>query len=127
MLTERGVRDLAQTIVRSRELCAGLAEVIADSRRLCGRTRQLVHPRIRGGSEADELAASIRIKIDAGLLPRKPPAKIWAGQGTGQMCAACDLPIQPDQVEYEFEDRQRFRMHLRCAAEWQKARRPGSR
>jgi len=48
---------------------------------------------------------------------------MWAGQGDGHSCAGCDLPILPDQVEYEFGNGEVFRMHLGCAALWEAERR----
>jgi hypothetical protein len=56
-------------------------------------------------------------KMDAGILPREAPGDMYAGFGTGKPCVACDLPILPGQVEYEFEaaDRRTVRFHLGCA------------
>jgi hypothetical protein len=65
----------------------------------------------------------IREKLDLGLLPAVPPARMWAGHGGGLPCAGCDLPILPDQVEYEFGNGQIFRMHLGCAGLWEAERR----
>src|SRR5262245_61537430 len=122
MITEQLTCDLAQTIVRSRDVCARLADFIAESRSVCGQARRLIHPRIRGASDVVDLAACVRVKIDAGLLPRTLPERIWAGRGSGRVCALCDQPIRPDEVEYEFENGRKLRMHLSCAAVWQKAR-----
>jgi hypothetical protein len=69
-----------------------------------------------------EAPAKIRQKIGQGLLPRKPFSKMWAGQGTGETCAGCDQPIRPDQIEYEFGNGGIIRMHLGCAALWEKER-----
>jgi hypothetical protein len=102
----------------SRTLLADLTTVVAASRTLCERSRRLFPRRIRGASDADRLIESIRAKVDAGLLPRKAPAKVWGGRGTGASCAGCDRPIQPDQIEYEFVDRQGLRMHRECALLW---------
>jgi hypothetical protein len=66
--------------------------------------------------EAEE---KIRDKITRGMLPRKPPAKIWAGRGHGEVCAGCDQPIGPEQVAYEIENGHVFRMHIDCAALWE--------
>ena len=63
-------------------------------------------------------------RLDAGLLPSKAPAKMWAGHGKGDACSGCDLLILPAQVEYEFEDAGRtIRFHLGCAGLWEAARR----
>jgi len=60
----------------------------------------------------------IREKMATGALPRKGPAKMWAGHGHGEACAGCDQPIQPDQIEYEFDNGAIIRMHIGCAALW---------
>jgi hypothetical protein len=43
---------------------------------------------------------------------------MYTGRGSGRSCDACDQPIQPDQVEYEWEsdDGSVVRFHLGCAA-----------
>jgi hypothetical protein len=51
---------------------------------------------------------------------------MWAGHGTGQLCALCDKPIQRDEVEYEVEHHrlddeiaQTSRFHIVCQSIWQ--------
>lgn len=66
----------------------------------------------------------IRQKMRDGLLPRDRPARVWAGYGTGDLCAGCDRPIEPEDVEYEFGDGEVIRMHLGCAAVWEAQRHP---
>lgn len=61
----------------------------------------------------------IRDKLTEGVLPRTAPPNIYAGYGQGDLCAGCDHPIDHDEVEYEFGNGQRVRMHLGCAALWQ--------
>jgi len=68
----------------------------------------------------------IRGKIASGALPRKGPAKMWAGHGKGETCAGCDQPITPEQIEYEFTDGATIRMHIGCAALWDAERRRDS-
>jgi hypothetical protein len=60
---------------------------------------------------------NIRERLDQGALPRKPPAKMYAGRGTGRVCGACDQPIAADDIEYEWEaDNGRvIRLHRECA------------
>jgi hypothetical protein len=72
-----------------------------------------------------DAANKVRDKMDAGILPRDAPRKMYAGFGTGEPCVACDMPILPAQVEYEFEaaDRRTFRFHLGCAGLWEAERR----
>lgn len=43
-------------------------------------------------------------RVDRGLLPSAPATKMFGGQGTGQRCAGCDLPIAPSEMEYEIDD-----------------------
>jgi hypothetical protein len=72
-----------------------------------------------------EAPAKIHRKVSEGTLPRTPPPRMWAGHGTGEICAGCDRPILPDQIEYEFGNGQTLRMHLGCAALWEKEMRRG--
>jgi hypothetical protein len=67
----------------------------------------------------------IREKMDAGVLPRDAPPKMYAGYGKGEPCAGCETPILPAQVEYEFEagDGRTIRFHLGCAGLWEAERR----
>jgi hypothetical protein len=53
--------------------------------------------------EKTSLAEKIRDKLDAGLLPRILPEKMWAGYGHDNPCGGCSEPILPAQVEYEFQ------------------------
>ena len=50
------------------------------------------------------MPSKIREKVARGILPRKPPAKMWAGHGQGHVCSGCT--IVPDQIEYEFDNGQ---------------------
>jgi hypothetical protein len=52
-------------------------------------------------TEKISLADQIRDKLDAGLLPRVQPEKMWTGYGHGNSCDGCGEPIHPAQVEYE--------------------------
>jgi hypothetical protein len=70
-----------------------------------------------------ELRPTARERIATGQLARDTPARIWAGKGTGQLCALCDKPIQRDEVEYEVEHhtdevRRTFRFHIVCESVW---------
>jgi hypothetical protein len=68
------------------------------------------------------LAARIRDKIDAGLLPRRAPKKMRAGYGQGNPCHGCDAPILPAQAEYEAridpDSEHPFRFHTGCLGIW---------
>jgi len=75
-----------------------------------------------------EIVAEVRTKIvkrlKAGTLPRESPSKTWTGRGQRLNCTACDEPILPSNVEFDFDtpDGRQFRMHLGCAALWEHER-----
>src|SRR5678816_1913855 len=48
------------------------------------------------------LASQIRDKLDAGVLPRVLPEKMWTGYGHGNPCGGCSQLIRPAQIEYHF-------------------------
>ena len=62
-----------------------------------------------------------------GTLPRRGPARIWAGPSVGALCTVCEKPIVRDQLEYEVEfppdsgnpGLDKFHFHLRCFAAWE--------
>ena len=62
-------------------------------------------PRLSGGSEPTDRAATIRAKICAGVLPRPTaaPEKCWGGKGTMRLCHGCAVAIAADKVEYELD------------------------
>lgn len=66
------------------------------------------------------LADKIRSKLAAKLLPTGEPVKTWAGHGRGTLCAGCDEPIRPFQIQYELEtaDKARFPLHQGCHGLW---------
>jgi hypothetical protein len=74
-----------------------------------------------------ELRTIARERIAKGQLPSAPPSHMWAGQGTGEICALCDKPILADEVEFEAEYGDEasgvgaelpIRFHLVCEAVW---------
>ena len=68
-----------------------------------------------------EIRQFIREKIRDGILPAKPPRKLWAGRGTGRKCAGCEQAIRKHEVEIEVEDREArllFFFHRGCQAVW---------
>ena len=71
------------------------------------------------------LADLVRDKLDAGTLPHESPVKMWAGNGRGAPCTACDEPILRAQVEYEpqYDGRAPIRLHVGCHGLWQDERR----
>jgi hypothetical protein len=76
------------------------------------------------------LAEVIRAKINAGVLPREHPEKLFAGHGTDAICTACDGRILPGQVEWSIRDGDRVthRFHIGCHGLWDaQLRKPGAR
>jgi hypothetical protein len=68
------------------------------------------------------LAEQIRNNLDAGLLPRVLPEKMWTGYGHGNACSGCSRPIYPAQIMYEFRMRPDFdelvQLHIGCLGIW---------
>jgi hypothetical protein len=65
-------------------------------------------------------------RIANGQLPGAAPSRMWAGHGSGQLCALCDQPITSDDVEYEVEVQRdsapaTFRFHRACESVWRGA------
>jgi hypothetical protein len=67
-----------------------------------------------------ELRAIIRLKVAAGILPKDAPVRMWAGYGTGKVCAACALSTTMKDIEYEVDmaNRQTFVFHQSCLTLW---------
>jgi hypothetical protein len=62
----------------------------------------------------------VRQRMDAGLLPRDRPPKIWPAFGRGGPCSACGTTITAAQTAYEFEDAGKsYRLHLGCFGLWE--------
>jgi len=51
--------------------------------------------------DAEERTKLIITKLNDGSLPAKPCAVLWGGTGTGAVCAGCEKPITPPQIEFE--------------------------
>ena len=67
----------------------------------------------------------VREKLDAGMLPRADPPKLWMSAGSGKPCAACDRPILATQAEYEphYDDGLTLvRLHKGCHGLWEAER-----
>jgi hypothetical protein len=74
--------------------------------------------------EERRLRAIIRLKLEASLLPREEPARIWAGPGNNEVCSACDEKITTKQTVYEWEfEGSKFQMHITCYDVWNTIRR----
>jgi hypothetical protein len=78
------------------------------------------------GAMDTDVAASIRDKIRAGILPLPPqaPEKCYVGKGTRRPCDGCDELITPEQIEYELDitDNRTLRFHDKCLTAWHEAR-----
>lgn len=72
----------------------------------------------------DNLGASIRMRISAARLPRRPTAYVYAGPGDGAICACCDAVIRTSEIQYDLDFPARegevssFAMHLHCFHLW---------
>jgi hypothetical protein len=57
--------------------------------------------------------------LATGNLECDDPGHVWAGNGSGKLCAACLASILPDAVEYEADLRGRtLHFHRRCYEIW---------
>ena len=66
----------------------------------------------------------IRTKLDIGMLPHGPMARMSVGGGRGESCDGCERTILPTQVEYDLDVSGRtLRFHRGCAALWEAGRR----
>lgn len=71
-----------------------------------------------------ELRLIARQRIAEGRLPSAPPARMWGGYATGELCSLCNQPILPEQVIYEVEATlggtlRSFNFHAICQSSWQ--------
>jgi hypothetical protein len=67
----------------------------------------------------DSVADKIRKRLESGQLPREGLSKVWAGFGSGQVCAGCDRSIHRTQILHEIErDGITIYLHRGCAAIW---------
>ena len=73
---------------------------------------------------SSEIVAAIRAKLADHRLPLARPSQMWAGDGSGEPCDACDQPIPRDDVEYEaqFLPGGTFRFHRKCFDTWHQER-----
>lgn len=77
--------------------------------------------RTRGRSTIATLAETIRAKIDAEVLRCERPEKLLGSTGDGSPCAACDMPILREQVEWRlwFDGVLTHRFHVACYRLWE--------
>jgi hypothetical protein len=62
----------------------------------------------------------IRLKLDAGALPRAHPKKTSGGYGFGDICDGCGDPMRRAQGVFEFDvAEQTYRLHTGCYGLWE--------
>jgi hypothetical protein len=68
-----------------------------------------------------DIVAAITSKLAAGALPDVRVESVWAGPGTGRLCAGCDAPIPPSETEVEIDlaGEVVLCLHQRCFSVWQ--------
>ena len=73
-------------------------------------------------TQPDDLRRMVREKILAGTLPKEHCRTTWYGQGTGRICAACERPIEADEIEVECDlpGGGTIRLHRTCYDVWSK-------
>jgi hypothetical protein len=59
--------------------------------------------------------------MSTGAGPSARARRMWAGQGTGQMCHQCRRPIAPQEIEYEveLESGKILHFHFACQQAWE--------
>jgi len=111
-------------VENSTALCHENQRLLTTSRFLIAVNRRSLNPYwgLSGGSEDDghggALLLSVRSRLERGVLI-PAPHKVWAGNGTGQICVACTQKIYPDEVENEISVREgdaeiKLWAHLPC-------------
>ncbi|HET7342436.1 MAG TPA: hypothetical protein VFL90_13325 [Methylomirabilota bacterium] len=67
------------------------------------------------------LRGTIRLKLEAKLLPREQSGRLWAGPGNNEVCSVCDEKVTKKQTVYEWEYAGgKVHMHIACYEEWNK-------
>ena len=88
---------------------------------------------LRDGSPREErtVRAMAREAIQTGRLPKGNPRGTWGGPGRRALCALCETPVGPEELELEVEFApanggsvpERHHLHPRCFAAWEFERR----
>jgi hypothetical protein len=67
-----------------------------------------------------EIEERIRIRVAQGRLPAIPCLVVWAADGRGERCAACDTRIRGSEmnVECDVEGGGRLSFHVACYRAW---------
>ena len=70
--------------------------------------------------ELEGIRPLIREKLANGRLPHDRLAKVWGGKGRGEMCLACDTPVQSGEFVMEGigGDWEEVHFHVRCFYLW---------
>jgi ribosomal protein L24E len=99
--------------------CAGCGAAIAASDPLRREGDELLHAHCESTAATDRRRRSIlRIRIDAGALPRDCPPDASAGYSLGNVCSGCGDPIAAGTPEYAVEGRLSARLHMQCYNAW---------
>jgi len=78
------------------------------------------HPLV---SDPGGLGEQARRLMLAGILPLRPPDRMWGGAGSGAQCPVCGAPVKPEQTGLEIEhkphdgaDISNLHFHVACYA-----------
>jgi hypothetical protein len=67
-----------------------------------------------------QLRAQIRTLIESKELPCEVPARMWGGNGSGEICTVCGKSIGSEELEFEYAIETRtLRFHRLCHGLWQ--------
>jgi hypothetical protein len=111
----------APTVLRADGAFHASEPPIEVSWRTASDVRALVDELTKSEEELTEetIRARIRAMLATGNLECDDTGRVWAGNGSGKLCAACHAPILPEAVEYEAELRGRaLHFHRRCHEIW---------
>ena len=117
-------RDLQARKDRVAALLANARLKIERGKRLIMWSRVLTRCRgkqISGGTDdVSAVLARLRVLIENGTLPRKPPAKAFVGPtNDGHACIGCGGKLEQGEIEYELDmDSHVLYLHRRCFELW---------
>ena len=97
---------------------SALSRTRAISQRILTSKPLFIRGAAEDGSATETLRAQVRKRLQSGDLPM-PTATVWAGTGTGKLCAVCGVLIFVTDVEYEVASNGRsLSAHLPCFFLW---------
>jgi hypothetical protein len=81
--------------------------------------------------DEEPLREKARQILRDGKLPNRRPDRTWGGPGVGARCSVCDLPVTPDQLEFEIQFARdgdnpgldKYHVHIQCFAAFEFERR----